>query len=186
MKIILVGYPGSQKLVPASKYLVDKYLPDFEFQKVWLNYDGPKEGWSKFVADYLDTIEDKKVILTLDDYLVNGPISMNEYYKALSMINLGVKLCPNTPEELKEYPICTQYCIWDKRFLTKLLRRTTDPWNFEMEGSRIFKKEYLGVIAVVPCIPYDVHSALSTRWEGVKTDGLSKDDLKYLKEHKLL
>lgn len=186
MKIILVGYPGSQFLVPASKYLVDKYLPDFEFEKIWLNHDGPKENWSKFVADYLDTIEDEKVILTLDDYLVNGPIDMEAYQKAKGMINLCVKLCENTPEELKDYPICTQYCIWNKNVLTKFLRRTTDPWNFEMEGSKIFKKEYLGAIGVVPCIPYGVHSALSTRWEGVRTDGLKPEDFEYLKTNKLL
>ena len=31
MKVIIIGYPGSQHIVPASKYLTGKYLPGFDF-----------------------------------------------------------------------------------------------------------------------------------------------------------
>jgi len=33
---------------------------------------------------------------------------------------------------------------------------------------------------------YDAHSCLSSRWEGVKLDGLKAEDIDYLKENKLL
>ena len=180
MKVILVGHPGSQHIVPASKYLVTKYLPGFE--QVWLNYDGPTKGWSNFVADYLESIEDKKVILTLDDYLVNGNYNTEEMMNAFGMPNLCVKLCPNTPQELAEYPITTQYCLWDKEFLIKILRRTTDPWDFEINGSAIFKKEYFGAVEVCPCIPYDVHSCLSRRWTGINFNGLKEEDVNQIKQ----
>lgn len=186
MKIILIGHPGSQHIVPASKYLVEKYLPGFDV--VWLNHVGPKENWSKFVSSYLQSIDDQLIIVALDDYLVNSPFDEVFYEHALQKMAacMCCKLCSNTMEELNDYPITTQYCIWNREFLLKILSKTTDPWNFEIEGSRIFKKEFFGAVGVYPCMKYDVHSSLSARWEGINTNGLSDEDINFLKKNKLI
>jgi len=172
MKIILIGYPGSQKLVPASKYLVDKYLTGFDV--VWLNYTGEIEGWSKFVADYLQKLEDEKIIFALDDYLIAGTLQLLD-------VNFGqevcAKLCYCTPEENEEYPVTTQYTLWNRKYLISLLEQTTNPWDFEIRGSRIFKATGMKM-AHRPCLKYNVHSALSKGWEGVKLDGLNDEDIK--------
>lgn len=172
MKLILVGYPGSQKVKKASEYLVKKYLP---FDVYWLNYTGKIDSWSAFIADYLETFDDEKIIFALDDYLIRGPIDMIRFDEALRQ-KPCVKLFECTPDEHAEYPVTTQYTMWNRMELIALLRQTTSPWDFEINGSKLFKGESV----VYPCLDYDTHSALSARWQGVRTDGLKEEDLQII------
>jgi len=191
MKIILAGHPGSQKIVPASKYLTSKYLLP-EFQITYLNYEGPIEGWAHYLSDYLSSIKDDYIIFALDDYLISGPIDILQFELAKTYIEnkfgvVCVKLCHSTPEEHEEYPITTQYCIWDRDFLIWLLVQDeiNTPWEFEVIGSKMFKeKKYYSVH--VPCIPYFANSSLSARWKGVNLTGLKEEDVNYLKDNNLI
>ncbi len=186
MKVILVGYPGSQSILPASKYLTEKYLPGFDVEYIcWV---GEKDGWSNFVGSYLTHIEDEFVIFALDDYLLSSPMSQSFEY-ALQHFKRPevqcVKLCPNTPQEHEEYPVTTQYMIWRREYLIDLLAQTTNPWDFEMRGSAIFR--HAGNVSVLaPCLDYPTHSALSSRWQGVRLDGVQPEDISYLKSNNLL
>lgn len=179
MKVILVGYPGSQFLVPASKYLTTKYLPNMDIR--YLNYEGPKEQWSQFVRDYLVELRDKHVIFSLDDYLISEPLNNLIYQDALHHFHqhvVAVKLFRCTRQEHDEYPVTTQYTIWDRKYLVELLSRTTTPWDFEIRGSQImnFGKEQ-SYYSLNVALEYNTSSALSSRWEGVRWDGVSKEDL---------
>ena len=188
MKIILIGYPGSQGVVPISKYLINKYLPGFDV--FFLNYEGPIDGWAESLAKYLSTIGDPHIIFSLDDYLISGPIDTQQYRLAETYIRYHydvkcIKLCHSTPEEHEEYPVTTQYCIWNRDYLIWLLSQIQEPiktpWEFEIIGSRIYK----GTMHV-PCIPYFTNSSLSSRWPGVRLEGLSEEDINYLKEHEYI
>src|SRR3990167_11287079 len=101
MKVILVGYPGSQFIVPASKYLTNKYLRGFDIR--YLNHVGPKENWSKFLAAYFRQLKDDFVIFALDDYLLSGHIDNKMYWQALNEFKdsqvVSVKLCESTMQE---------------------------------------------------------------------------------------
>jgi len=183
MKIILIGYPGSQCIVPASKYLTSKYLAGFEI--TYLNYKGGINGWSDYVAGFLKYLQDEYVIFALDDYLVADHIDMQKYNAALTEIGGDVvclKLCKSTIEEHIEYPVTTQYCVWNREYLIWLLEQVRSPWQFEINGSKLFNK----VCLHRPCIDYFCNSSISGRWEGVRFDGLKLEDLNYLKENKLL
>ena len=179
-KVILIGHPGSQFLVPASKYLTGKYLPGFNVQ--YLNHRGPTEEWSKFLCEQLRFCGGTVVILSLDDYLLSAPIDMEAYEQAMSRFMEDgvrcVKLFECTDDEHLEYPVTTQYTVWDRRFLMKILQQTTDPWDFEMKGSRIFgsDRESVSVKPAIPALKYNTSSALSSRWKGVRLDGLSEED----------
>lgn len=182
-KIILVGHPGSQIIVPASKYLTKKYLPGFDI--TYLNYTGPIEGWAAFVRSQLVAITDTFIIFSLDDYLISGPIDMEKYRQAESEINrevVCVKLCQSTQEEHKEYPATTQYCIWDREYLIWLLGQVLTPWEFEIHGSEIFTGKSL----LRPCLEYFTNSSLSSRWKGVNITGLRKDDIVEILDTRLL
>lgn len=177
MKIILVGYPGSQRIVPASKYLTNKYLPSFDI--TYLNYTGEIKGWSKYVSDYLSELTDDQIIFALDDYLISGPIDGVKWQSALAYMVFGkidcMKLCYATPEENEEYPVTTQYSIWNRKYLIELLSYINTPWEFEINGSQIFK-DTKKVFMHQPCIPYFTNSCISARWEGVRLDGLNDED----------
>lgn len=173
MKLILIGYPGSQSLVPFTRYLLEKYLPDFDL--IFLNHTGPKEEWSKFLWDklYFCLSSMEPFIFALDDYLIRDyPKGLDE---ALATDADCVKLCATTEQEHLEYPVTTQYCMWrNRKVISDLLEKTTTPWDFEITGSKLFT----GTSVVKTCLDYDVHSALSSRWSGVKLDGLKYEDLK--------
>ncbi len=186
MKIVLIGYPGSQKIVPASKYLTSKYLPGFDI--TYLNYKGEIEGWSKYIVGYLEYLTDDFVIFALDDYLIASLIHMPGYREAEKLIGgnvMCVKLCRSTPEEHEEYPVTTQYTIWNRKYLIWLLNRVNTPWEFEIEGSRIHRAA-LKQTELKTCINYFCNSALSARWEGVNLTGLIEEDINYLKENGLI
>lgn len=183
MKIALVGHPGSQRIVPASKYLTGKYLPMFE--PIYLNYKGGINGWSEYVAGFLKYLTDEFVIFSLDDYLIADFIDLDKYFAAEEEIGgdvVCVKLCNSTEQEHTEYPVTTQYTIWNRKYLIWLLDRIKTPWEFEINGSAIFNK----VCLHRPCLEYFTNSCLSSRWEGVKLDGLKIEDITYMQENGIL
>jgi hypothetical protein len=185
-KIILAGYPGSQKIVPASKYLNSKYLPGFDI--TYLNYKGPIDEWSDYVAGFLKYLTDEKVIFALDDYLVSGPIDMEVFKEANEALGgslINAKLCECSEQDQREYPCTTQYTIWDREFLIQILSFVKTPWQFELDGSKILT-QVGGQTILRPCIPYFTNSSLSGRWEGVNFEGLKEEDLNYIKSNGLI
>lgn len=177
MKVILVGHTGSQYIKKASAYLTKKYLPAFEV--IYLNYEGKINGWSKFVADYLKELHDERIIFALDDYLVANYMDMGKFL-SINMDGVDcVKLCFADAGENESYPVTTQYTLWDRRYLIELLGKIRTPWEFELKGSEIFKKTG-GIAKFVPCLKYFTNSSLSKKWEGVKLDGLSEEDIKVI------
>lgn len=196
MKVILIGYPGSQCIVPASKYLTNKYLIENNnwlpaFDITYLNYKGYINGWAKYVAGFLEYLTDDYVIFALDDYLVAGDIDMAVLNKALEELGgdvVCIKLCQSTPEEHKEYPVTTQYTIWNREYLMWLLRifQINTPWEFEIVGSRIFANQDTKICLHRPCMEYFTNSSISGRWEGVRLDGLKEEDINYIKSNGLI
>lgn len=182
MKLILVGYLGSQHIVKASKYLVGKYLPMFE--PILLNYVGPIDGWASYVAGFLKYFQEEHIAFALDDYLISGDVDASRFsaaVDALSGINVvAVKLCYSSAAEHEEYPVTTQYCLWDRKCLIELLDKVKTPWEFELAGSARHKRTQAEIMHK-PCIPYNTSSALSGRWEGAKLDGLNQQDQFYVK-----
>ena len=172
-KIILVGHPGSQKIVKASRYLVEKYLTGFE--AIYINHIGDIKDWSTFVGGFLMTLEDEKIIFALDDYLISGPLDREIYNDLLNRMTFCAKLCHAREDENQEYPITTQYCIWNRKALIDLLSKVNTPWEFE--GLKVD-----GVI-FGNALPYYTNSCLSNRWEGVRLDGLNDEDINYLKQN---
>jgi len=185
MRVCLIGYPGSQCIVPASKYLTNKYLP---FNVSYINYTGEINKWAAFLSGYLTALQYDYIIFALDDYLIADTINMEKYLSASYEIGgdvVCVKLCQSTPEEHEEYPVTTQYTIWNREYLIELLSRVSQPWEFEIQGSRIFESDGKTCLHR-PCIDYFTNSSISSRWEGVRLDGLKQEDIDYIKENNLI
>lgn len=186
-KVFLIGYERSQFIVPASKYLTDKYLSKDLFDVIYLNHKGGVKQWTKHIATFLSFFNDEYIIFALDDYLVNAPIDLTVYGQALNDLGndkenkIGcIKLCHCTEEENIEYPATTQYSIWNREFLISLLNipPVESPWEFEIECSR----HYFDKICLHrPCIDYYTNSSLSGRWEGINFEGVKQEDIDYIK-----
>ena len=106
LRIILIGYPGSQKITAASMYLTLKYLPGFDI--TYLNYAGDVKGWAQYLSEYLQPMSDEYIIFSLDDYLISDTIERSAFAFALAEMGgntVCAKLCYSTPEEHEEYPV---------------------------------------------------------------------------------
>jgi len=188
VKVILIGYPGSRCIVPASKYLASKYLPEW-FDCFYLNHVGSVREWSNYICNFLLYLEDKYIIFSLDDYLISNKINEIDFVNAWDEMHedsvVCVKLCYSTEQEHEEYPVTTQYCIWNREFLIWLLAQVSNPWEFEIHGSMIFRASGKKVIHR-PCLEYFTNSSISSRWEGVRLDGLKKEDIDFIKKNNLI
>jgi len=108
MKSILVGYEGSKKILAASSYLLNKYLPgEFEFH--FLNYGdydgelstgeyvsldveqrGGSESWSRYLVEYLSQLDDTKddfIMFGLDDYFQSNFIDYDAYFDLIDYMS---------------------------------------------------------------------------------------------------
>lgn len=179
MKVILIGYPGSQFLVPGNKYLTDKYLPGFDVRYL-NNKDNSRDGWSGFVKDYLKELDDDLIVFALDDYLLREPLNQEVYTNALVQFEdptvMCVKIHRSTPQEHEEYPVTTQYTIWRRSYLIELLCQTSSPWDFEIRGSKLFNESGYKSVHGMIALEYYTSSALSARWQGVRLYGLTEAD----------
>lgn len=184
IKTILIGYPGSQFIRKKVEYLNNKYLPDFDI--TYLNYEGDTKLWSQYLADYFETMTEEVVCFSLDDYLMNGPTDKVKLDRAVELMKnkevVCIKLCSNTENEFIEYPITTQYCLWKREYLIEILRQTTTPWDFEINGSKIHYRGKDKKVLLETCIPYFTNSSLSSRWVGMNLTGVSEEDKKEIEK----
>ena len=140
--------------------------------------DKQKNGtldWSTDIKDYLETLDDEKVIFALDDYFLEKDIDM-ETFNGIDKDLKVVNLCEASKDNDKKFSITTQYTLWDRLTLIDILKQVKTPWDFECEGSQYFNKKG-GVSVCIPCLKYPEWSALSSRWKGVRTYGR---DIQYL------
>lgn len=192
MKLILVGHPGSRVVRKASKYLIDKYMPDFE--QIWLEHKDSVNFWSGYISSYLRTLDDEHIVFTLDDYLLAKPIDMARFEFLLKMMDedkVCARLCDSSFYKEKtitgelievgvdDYVCTTQYCIWNREALINVLEQIETPWQFEIEGSNFMNRiSYQTIGTVTPALEYNTNSSLSSKWEGVDLRGLSEEDVK--------
>ena len=96
MKIFLVGYEKSKKILPASSFLIKKYIPN-NFDVYFLNFgtsvelfhgsfvslaevqEGGSSSWSKYLINFLSSLDDEYIIFTLDDYFLSKQLNLNAY-----------------------------------------------------------------------------------------------------------
>lgn len=201
MKIILSGYEGSKKILTASSWLVNKYLPDFDVY--WLNYGkfGGKlfcgsyvslkdeqisvDSWSEDIREFLKSIDDEFIIFALDDYLISTPINVGLYNLIDFEDQVEINLCSASKPEDTDYSVTTQYSIWKRTFLIEVLEQVNTPWEFEIIGSKYMNG--LGLkTSYVPALTYPEHSSLSSRWSGIRTEGVKTEDIEWLTNNKYL
>ncbi len=224
MKLILAGYEKSKAILPSSSYLVNKYMKGL-FDVYWINYgeysgklftgqyikldahqNGGSSSWSRYICEYLNTIDDELIVFGLDDYLISDYIDLIGYDRLLGQITVNesvvcARLCTSdfykNFEELRHgmimlagenaYSATTQYCIWRLDFLKLLLMNVKTPWEFEIAGSSYLNGTGKKVIGMkYPVIKYPDSSSMSARWSGINVAQNNPEDIIYLVEQGVL
>lgn len=115
------------------------------------------EDWMRAITEYFNSLEDEFIIWGSDDFFLSREINKKSYNKLLNKIKsdqdiVCAKLCVSLfhkpseytdigndifmLNETAEYSSVVQFCIWKRDFLVEMLRRSTTPWEFEIEGSK--------------------------------------------------
>ena len=222
MRVVLAGHEGSKKILTASSWLIDKYLPQ-DFRVHFLNFGefhgklyrgtyiplddsqvGGSMAWSKYIREFIKTMTDDFIVLGLDDYLLSATLDTERFEAIQNLMFLDDsivcgRLCQSgfysKPEVVVDgefiqltpqagYSVTTQYCIWRREYLVSLLERTTTPWDFELEGSRILNGDGVKVIGTLtPAMKFPDASCLSPgKWHGVKVWDADPVDISRLVE----
>ena len=215
--MFLAGYEGSKRIIPASSWLVAKYIPE-GFEVAWLNYgayqgklfrgsyvklaeeqEGGKDSWCHYLSSYLTTVPDEYIILALDDYLLNAPLDMGLYSGIFARLDLfgcaAARLCDSsfydgldstidenffTLAAESDYTVTTQWTIWRRKDLVKILGHCTSAWDFEVRGSGYYNGRGMKTLCSRrPALDYQLNSALSPRY-GDKVLGRGIRDLEEL------
>lgn len=156
MKILLAGHEYSKRIIPASSYLIAKYL-DFGFDVRFLNFgtyngaifsgifesmapqqDGEATNWGLYISDYLKKLTDEFVIFTLDDYFIYDYLKMDIYTAILFKMkdNKNVvcgRLCAS------EFYIASGNYYMDGDFIVP----TSNSWYTATAQYCIWRRDYL-------------------------------------------
>lgn len=166
---------------------------------------GGSESWARYLAKFFELVPDEFIIFALDDYLLSGPMDMDVYQATLQRMKhdetiVAGRLCQSDfyEDDEKEnhgidfirltrhanYSSTTQYTIWRREFLIKLLGVVSTPWQFELSGSQWLN--YMGGFVIgskKPAMQYPDASCLSSKWAGVRIVGNKPDDIEELIKH---
>jgi|ETNvirnome_6_100_1030635.scaffolds.fasta_scaffold01740_7 hypothetical protein len=151
-KVVVLGYKEPNFELPQN----------FKFVSMGESQDGGAEGWSSYLYNYFNSINDEHVILTLEDFLpvaipnvevLDSIMNLMKYQDTVGRFDLTWDLftnCKHTPfSKLNDninlceipkgimYRVSCQPAIWKRSFLLNILKETSNPWNFEMFGSQL-------------------------------------------------
>jgi len=164
--LLVLSCDAYSDLWPPFFNLLDRWWPDVPFPVYLgagslecnrpgitvLKSDGGRD-WSVCLRDYLDQLEQRHILVTLDDFFLRGFVSNAKVLHCLEFARVRnavhVRLMPRPgptdalPDETlvgecaadSPYRLCTQAAIWDRRVLRDLLRPGESIWEFEHKGN---------------------------------------------------
>lgn len=192
--VLVISSDGYRDLWRPFFTLFWRYWPDCPFP-VYLGtnraqYDEPRvttlaagaDPWSKQLRLCLNRIDDEYVLLLLEDYFLNKPVSsaaIIEHLKLLhalrgTVLRLYPKPGPDLPvpgragvgriHPRARYRISTQAALWSRIELLSLLEDEESPWDFERNGTTRSQAKPEGFYAACkPALSYR-HVVERGRW----------------------
>lgn len=191
-----------------SKLNECKYLNIGNFRYKGIN------SWSSYMYQLFSNIDDEYVVFSLDDYLLSKNLNRDNFNSLLENLKLNENYVSAelsiSPEEkysdlyksddIYVYPnsysftVNTQWRIWKREYLCEVLKITTNPWSFEIDGSKFLNESnYKSISHCSDVLNYPEISSLSKRNKDKISVLGNKDkdieeliNLGYLKEDKLI
>lgn len=127
--------------------------------------EGGAKSWTRYIHSYMTSVQDQFLVFSIDDYLLCTKPETTQINTALSLmkknpkigrfdltfdcqvegnfVNIG-KINNNNIIQKKpnaDYRISTQPSIWRKDFLLNFLDNDWSPWDFEILGTQMSRKE---------------------------------------------
>ncbi len=169
MKIVIFSCDKYLWLVPTFLHFYKKMWPDNPYETIVVTETKKLRGvntfcagkipWSDRAAKYLNSIDDEKFLLFLEEYILNTRVDNDEIKRAenLCVNDIGCVrlhaynswssfLFDSKIKGYKEYPIEQRYSvshqssIWQRRLFLDVLKQGETNWQMETEGSKRFPR----------------------------------------------
>ena len=128
---------------------------------------GGVDSWSSYLYRVFEKLNDKFIIFSLDDYLLSKKLNKDNFNSLLKNLKLNENYVSAelsiSPEEkysdayssndIYVYPdsysftVNTQYRVWKREYLCEIFKITTNPWSFEIDGSKFLNESNYKSIA---------------------------------------
>jgi hypothetical protein len=210
MKLLLLTCDKTRKIIPAQKWLFNKYIK-YPFDYIYIDLKSEDiNTWSTNVLNKISHIEDEFIGFGLDDYLpisnfdsevFNHMMGLMKKDKEIVRYEIGHTTVPHTLIKEKDdfnikeipqnadYRMSCQFSIWRKDYLFKMLSYNCTPWEFEQTVSQISKGDGKKMILTDKrwALRWIRQSALSGRHpEKVNVLGIKMNDIKSMVKENLL
>lgn len=169
MRIVIFSCDAYSWLVPIFLHFYKKNWPDSPYQADVVTETIKAEGintfragkipWCDRAIKYLESINEKRFILFLEEYILNKKVDTNEI-KRVADLCVGDIGCARLNDHdghnkflfdididgFKEYPLDKPYSlshqasIWQREFFLELLKEGESNWQMEIEGSKRIHK----------------------------------------------
>lgn len=184
--VLVVSCDRYRDLWPPFFHLFWKYWPACPFPvylgansatwhdpRVCTIHAGPDESWSKSLRFFLGQIPSRYVLVLLEDFFLDGPVSSTAVASSLEALEVldgtVLRLIPNPPPDLavESYPaigqihrlapfrVSAQPGIWNRSALMAVLRDEESAWDFEHQGTMRSRTDSRGYFcmraASLPC-----------------------------------
>ena len=183
---------------PYNIYIItnsNKKVPD-NFIAINVGHD---IDWSSNCISALKTIQEKNVLMNIDDLILNAKIDRAVIWKYfdtfqkdklnyLKLLNISGQKDEGKLIEMSEkapYRTSTIFSLWNKQTLIDILKPGENPWQFEVNGTDRSQKYNKWFHTSKNCIKYE---NLIIKWviEKKALKNLSKSWLKYTGERKVM
>lgn len=159
MVILVCSCDKNDDLFEAFHYCIEKYYPEHPeviyttetiknpyYKTINKNY--PLELWTKRIRETLTEINDKQILLMIDDIFIRKPVDIKRIEYARSILKGNVALinfekvfnkedkeCGLNGFKMRkkgsEYELSLMCGLWDKEKLINILQKDSDPWTVE-------------------------------------------------------
>lgn len=146
---------------PEPDFVVEAWRHQWFFHSLDSSQKGGSQSWTKYIANFLKTIDDEYIIFALEDFIPTDYLNLDRISEVLSWHNrnnrkpigrfeLGWDTMMSVEHEVVQnmngydiieakqnsmYRISTQTSIWNRKYLIKYMDRRWTPWQFEIDGS---------------------------------------------------
>tara|TARA_Y100000592_G_scaffold781_1_gene1260 strand:+ start:12155 stop:13915 length:1761 start_codon:yes stop_codon:yes gene_type:complete len=175
----------SLPIVKINSYLFNKFWPDavvnylgfsqpqfkfynknHHFHSLSDKQEGGAANWTKYIYDFLKTIDDTHIIFSIDDYWLCETPNYEKINKASNLMTVNDKIgrfdltfdsqvegnllpIKNLEDHgivvkhpLAPYRVSTQPAIWKLEYLLEIMNNNWSPWQFEINGSQLASTKY--------------------------------------------
>lgn len=146
---------------PEPDFVTEAWRHQWFFHSLDSSQKGGAQSWSKYIANYLKTLDDELIIFALEDFIPTGKFNLNlcadvinwcveNRNKPIGRFELGWDTMMSVDHDIVHnfengsiieakqnamYRISTQTSLWNRKYLIKYMDRRWTPWQFEIDGS---------------------------------------------------